>query len=288
MLTPRQIILTLALLVALIADSWGQSQRPPPNGAKTVQPPSAQAEKSNSNPAADQRGTEQMPLIVTIAPTQESAERAAAEAKRDDQKAANDKTIARFTKRLFWATVALSVVAIFQFFAFLWQGRQLQRSVTLARQEFNATHRPKIRVHAVEWKPIPPPADATENDVSNRLGASLICFNYGAATAKIIEIRGQIFTGANFALDVQRPLVKSFENVVSGEKFRADIDSGIPISTVAAGKRTGIDYHCIGWVAYWDENGLRRESGFCYRAAPFAQPRERWERTQDREYDYEY
>ena len=82
---------------------------------------------------------------------------AAADAKHEDEKTENDRRLAIFTERLFWATVALSVIALFQLFVFSWQGIQLKRTVTaakeatdLARQEFNATHRPKIRFHAAE------------------------------------------------------------------------------------------------------------------------------------------
>lgn len=182
--------------------------------------------------------------------------------------------IAGFTVALVWVSYC--------------QARLIGKSIKLARDEFNATHRPRIRVHAAEFKRIPAPASADKNDVSDRLGASLVCFNIGASTAVKIEVRGQIFAGANFALDVQRPLIKAFDNVVSGGKFRADIDSDVPISTVAASKRTGIEYHCIGWVAYWDANGLRRESGFLYRADAAAKSRECWVRILNQDYNYDY
>jgi hypothetical protein len=146
---PHHVFLWLAFLLVMIGDSWGQSQRPSPSAGKSIEPPHAQTTQPNKDPAADQRGTEQSPVVVKILPATESAGRTAAEARREDQKTANDDRIARFTERLFWATVALSVIALFQFLAFLWQGWQLQRTVTLARAEFVATHRPRLVVRFV-------------------------------------------------------------------------------------------------------------------------------------------
>jgi len=163
-----------------------------------------------------------------------------------------------------------------------------EKQFGLGRAEFNATHRPRIRIHAAAFKRVPPQTPADEADIWDRLAASLICFNVGDADAAKVEVRGQIIAGANFVLDVQRPLVRTFENVPSGGKFHAEIASDITVQTAAMGKRTGIDYHCIGWVAYWDNNGVRRESGFCYRVDMFAKPGERWDRTLNQEYEYEY
>jgi hypothetical protein len=101
-----------------------------------------------------------------------------------------------------------------------------------------------------------------------------------------IEVRGQILAGANFSVDVQRPIVKTFDEVLSGQKLRAKIKSDIPIQDVAMGKRTGIDYHCIGWIAYWDQNGLRLETGFCFRADLWDKLGERWVSAGKPEYEY--
>lgn len=280
MLKRISLFLVLALLLAAIENSFGQSQQLSPSGSEGVKPPNVQSQKSDSNPAPDQRDNEQMPLVVKVLPTPESPERSAAEAKREDQKAASDERIARFTERLFWATVALSVIAVAQFFAFLWQGWQLKRTVNLARQEFIATHRPKIKIHAVE---------VTRREVEGRsfIGASILAFNTGESVAKSVEVRGEIFMGPRFAIDVQRPLVKRFDEVLSGQKMRAEITSEWQTVMAATGKRTGIICYCLGWIAYWDENGQRRETGFCLHPE-FGADRDRWVSAEKPEHEYSY
>src|SRR3982074_3010151 len=145
----RCLVVALALIVAFASDSWGQSQKPTPPPAETTQ--TKQAAKP------DERGTGQSPFVLNILPTKESEEKAAAAAKHEDEKTENDRRLARFTELLFWATCALSVIALFQLFVFGWQGIQLKRTVStakeatnLARQEFIATHRPKIIIYGME------------------------------------------------------------------------------------------------------------------------------------------
>jgi hypothetical protein len=192
-----------------------------------------------------------------------------------------DAYVALFTALLFFSTVALWLATRGLF-------RITRDSTKLARQEFNATHRPKIKVYAAELKRVPPEIKRDETDDWDRLGADLVCFNIGESAALKIEVRGQILAGAGFAIDVQRPLAKKIDRVSSGQKFRAEIRSDIPMHDVATGKRMGTDYHCVGWIAYWDQNGLRRETGFCFRADPWDKQRERWVSAEKPEYEYDY
>jgi hypothetical protein len=192
-----------------------------------------------------------------------------------------DAYVALFTALLFVSTVALWLATRGLF-------RVTRDTVKLARQEFNATHRPKIKVHAAELKRIPPQVKQDEADELDRIAADLICFNIGESAATKVEVRGQILAGANFSIDVQRPIVKTVDEVLSGQKFRAEIKSDIPVQDVAMGKRTGIDYHCVGWIAYWDQNGLRRETGFCFRADLWDKLGERWASAKKPEYEYDY
>jgi hypothetical protein len=86
MLRPRHTILGLALLVAMLGNSWGQSQQPSPSGGKGVQPPYTQPHEPTQTPKTDQRGTEQAPVVVKILPATEGEKQAAANAKREEQK----------------------------------------------------------------------------------------------------------------------------------------------------------------------------------------------------------
>jgi hypothetical protein len=143
--------LLMALLLAMLGDSWGQSQ-PPSSRAPAAQSSQPQSTPANGNqtPHSDQRGTDKSPLIVKIQPTQESDAKTAADLKHEDEKTANDRAIALFTARLFWATVALSVIAFFQFVIFIWQGIQLRRTVGATNSSAKAAQESADALVAVE------------------------------------------------------------------------------------------------------------------------------------------
>jgi hypothetical protein len=107
MLKPRYVILGLVLLLWLIVDSWGQSQRPSPARSEQNQTQSQQQEA-----APDQRGTEQLPLIVQPLPTKKSTEITAREA-RDTQEKRN-------ADWWTWLLSLLTVAALFGQIMVLW------------------------------------------------------------------------------------------------------------------------------------------------------------------------
>jgi hypothetical protein len=195
------------------------------------------------------------------------------------EKATTD-PVAAFTAVLAVSTVGLWIATIGLYLSG-------QNQFRLARQEFIATHRPKIIVHAAELTRSPPEDKIDEENEWYLIGASLLCFNVGESIAKHVEVRGQIFAGANFGLDVQRPIVKVEEEVLNGQKLRAEIKSNYPVVDVASGKRRGVDYFCLGWIAYFDENGHRRETGFCFRAE-FGAHADLWVSAGKPEYEYDY
>jgi hypothetical protein len=198
----------------------------------------------------------------------------------NSEKETAEQAIAYYT---FWLTIVTAILAG----ATVGLGAISVYQLKLARAEFIATHRPKITIHAAELQRDLSQASGMQAE-EEFLGASLLGFNRGESVAKNVEVRGQIFSGSNFAIDVQRPIVKTFPEVLSGQKFRAEIKSDIPIATAVMGRRTGIDYYCLGWIAYWDESGLRRETGFCFRADLWGSITESWTRAGKPEYEYEY
>jgi hypothetical protein len=200
----------------------------------------------------------------------------------NSEKETAEQAIAHYT---FWLTIVTAILAG----ATVGLGAISVYQLKLARTEFIATHRPKITIHAAEMRRDVSRVAGRQGD-EYFLGASLLGFNIGESVAKNVEVRGQIFAGDDFAIDVQRPIVKTISEVPSGIKLRADIKSEIPIGDALAGRRTGVNYYCIGWVAYWDENGHRRETGFCFRADFWPPPpaSERWLRAGKPEHEYEY
>ena len=216
----------------------------------------------------------------TNSPQQSAAAEHSDHTNDDSKKETADEAIARYT---WWLTIVTAILAA----TTVGLGAISVYQLKLARAEFIATHRPKITVHTAELR-----RDLSKASGMNAeeyfLGASLLGFNVGESAAKNVEVRGQIIAGSNFAIDVQRPIVETFSDVLSGIKLRAQIKSDIPITTAVMGRRAGIDYYCLGWIAYWDENGQRRETGFCFRADLWSPPSERWVSADKPEYEYEY
>jgi hypothetical protein len=69
----RHAILGLALLLAMIGDSPGQSQEPSPSSANSGNPPQEQSSPNQQKSAIDLRGTAQFPLIIRSIKSKEEA-----------------------------------------------------------------------------------------------------------------------------------------------------------------------------------------------------------------------
>jgi hypothetical protein len=283
MLTPRCLVIALTFLAAIASDySWGQSQRKPSTREET---------KTTQQPAAsDQRGTEQSPVIVKMLPTKESEEKAAADAHREDEKTENDRRLARFTELLFWATCALSVIALFQLFVFGWQGIQLKRSVSAAKEatelgnkEFISTHRPKIIVYDLVFS-----GDLTEE---KPIPISFRYVNAGDSDAKITGFGTHIVRLAEAELPsgiefYHQEIMPPIEVPSGMHGFRLTPDTIDPENIVTLGEVMDTDrLFCIGYVLYRDGNGTRRQMGFCRQ---FDSTVARWITVKDDEYEYSY
>ena len=269
MLRPHHILLTLALLLALVGDSWARSHRPSPRSGQQSDPPQTQSAQSQNSTAPDQRGTEQSPLIVKIAPSQESSEKAAADAKREDQKTANDEQVAKFTARLVWATVALSVIAFFQLLVFGWQGIQLKRTV----QASIDGERPYIYPdHPNFARFLPSGAHAAYPTAKNvPLPIIEVMFaNVGRTSAIIKEIRGEIVldTLPEVPAFTYSPIRRRGEIIVRPDTitdpFAFEYSRNLTpdeMDKFGVGTRT---IFLFGYVKYADAFGFLHTKGFCF------------------------
>jgi hypothetical protein len=151
MLKPRHAVFGMALLLAIIGDSLAESRRHSHNH-QPVQTPSTQ---STQPPAADQRGTDQIPFSVKIVPgerTKEQAEKEERERREGDDKTTIDRRLADDTQRLanetkslaeytFWLdvfTIFLVFAAISQIGLFVWQLRLIRQSLEDAKKAADA------------------------------------------------------------------------------------------------------------------------------------------------------
>lgn len=277
----RCLVIALALLAAFASDSWGQSKQPTPPPAQTAQP--------NQATKTYERGTEQTPVIIKILPTRESEEKAAADAHHESEKAENDRRLARFTELLFWATGALSVIALFQLFVFGWQGIQLKRSVSaakdateIANREFIATHRPKIIVYGMEVK-------LAGDDKPRHVHFRYV--NAGDTDASVTFIESRILWTAKSMVPAgielhRHDTIKEPIPVPSGMNGFAITPDGVDFVTLVRSGRGGHDTaFCVGDVVYRDKNDIERRTGFCCR---YDSERERWLKVEDEDYEYAY
>jgi len=157
-----------------------------------------------------------------------------------------------------------------------------EKSIDLGRDEFNATHRPKIIVHTFEVS-----LDAG----TGYIGAIYTYVNAGESDATIKEIGGIMFMSDGLRAGIQitmKPLKKVLK---VGERTTRSIDSEILNSNVTiASMRTGRGQPsrrlmCIGCIRYADAKGVKRETGFCrtYDAVSST-----WLREQNSDYEYSY
>lgn len=285
-------------LAALLLCGDARSQEP----AQKADTPAADTTKA---PEADQRGSETVPLVVKVLPAP-AAETEAEDIKHErEEKALIDKKLAFETQRIADYTRYLAGFTLFLFFVafgqailFVWQlvlirrgandatiaAKAAQTSAELARSEFIATHRPRLRVYGFEvdgWDTHGVP-----------LSVLFRAQNVGESPARILRVEGTIFIAPRNTLPLQRAIHLGFIRdrdlpLASGERDAFEVDDG-PVLTeynataVYAGQTP---VYCIGRVTYRDDNMVEREIGFCrrFRFRPY-----QVETVSDEDYEYAY
>jgi hypothetical protein len=271
MLTARQMAIALACCLALISDS-AQSQRRPGQ-----QPVGAQSAPTTQPAASDQRGTDQVPFTVKIIPGRDAEEKANKEerehqekAKIDEKLALETQRIADYTDRLALFTFFLFCVAVVQAGLFMWQLWIMRQSlddtkkqIGLARDDFNSTHRPKIRIKHI-W---------LQNDIwqGESIIVNLTCVNNGTTEAVLSEIGIKYFVvRSDRALPIEPriPAIFNFagQQLPCGRNWETrDIDTRrILTPEENANIQQGRSHlYCVGYVSYFDAAGRMRITGFC-------------------------
>lgn len=119
----------LALLAILLGVAAAQSQQPPASAGGGRQSQQQQTQPLQHPTAPDQRGTEQMPLVVKPLPTPKTEEEAVQDARERDQKAALDRSLVKFTYYLVIIGGFQLAVFIGQLIVFGLQARRLRQTV---------------------------------------------------------------------------------------------------------------------------------------------------------------
>lgn len=109
-------------LIACVSTAAAQSKRPAPGPSELSDPPQAKSGGATSGPGADQRGTDQAPLIVKVLPAPKTEEETDRDARQEDEKSTADWWMVKLTG-------ALVGVGILQLLVFGWQGWHLRDTV---------------------------------------------------------------------------------------------------------------------------------------------------------------
>jgi hypothetical protein len=238
-------IITLLFVVVVNA----QSKQPVPSPGETGKIIQERSSSKQQPSQADQRGTEQFPLIIKkINPPKTQAE-IEDERKDREEKATNDRHLVWFTGALVVATIILAFVAI-------WQGLQLKRSVDSLCHAERAYIFVTVRRH-----PDSKPGEGIEGIKEGYNQARIIATNHGKTPATIIKIIYQL--GAFYDNQIDNGFFKMKSEVTSNvtpeiiaiksgqdRGFTADCD-------ITSQDKKNIDnsiapYTCFGRIEYRD------------------------------------
>ncbi len=262
----------IALTMMVACGAWGQSQPPFPTPTKESRPPQKTTQNKGAPTDKDQRGTEDRPLFVRVAAVPVVEVQGGPKA---EQKPADTTNKENNASTLYWGLPADTWTAVFTgalvFIGFvtgvvlIFQAVLIRRQVKLAREEFNATHRPKIIVRGfIVMKPELPDGE--------KIIFGFVAHNIGETPATIVEIRSGTTILKPGDIPVNRseiPYGETFDiTLASGEcaAFQANGGGRIPGNdsmAIYAGDRALI---CLGVVRYVDSTRrIKRETGFCRR-----------------------
>lgn len=172
----------------------------------------------------------------------------------------------------------LSTIAVAFFTGTLWTATRQQviltrESIELARKEFNASNRPKLRVRNVVMRP-PNIRDPLSQpfDPLNLIHGQFYISNTGNAAARIVEGHAEIWTHDGDRLPMDRPYEGKPGNIQSQILVEAGSsapmtmanDSFLPDQEMSVRIKTGVQrIYVMGWLEYLDASLVRRRMAFC-------------------------
>jgi hypothetical protein len=285
------------LFVLALTTGRAYSQNPIPSEAQKVSPPKQQAKHTKNPSTEDQRGTEKQPLFVKIidAPNTKAASP-------KDKKKSSDKPpfIWGMTAEEFSAisTFLLVIVGALTALVLIGQSYFLRRSVNLSRKEFNATHRPRIRIRNFSIF-LPDGQEMLWPRTNFAWGFNAV--NVGDSDANIVAIiysTSWTFNASDaireFEIAPKTYLINAIAKTGTIKKYsipqapwEASLDDSGMIHVHVS---PGTQFFVIGRILYRDSAGLERNTGFFWKVAANAQIVEGvnvFRKVEDTDYEYE-
>lgn len=252
-------------------------------------PPSV-TDAAQNQPGTNGANADKASSVVSEMGTQNSQSPEDDQAREGEEKAKLDRrlvdltgNLADYTARLFYATAALVLATLVLGILGYFQGRDLRESAKIARDEFDATHRPKIVIQHV-----------TLSDKGGRGSEhgriDFMVVNAGEAKATIKR-----FSAFGYG---------QFSDAAFMPAFRETVPHKPKDFALAPGARCLICADCqsyefewdrfvigdgrffaVGRVEYIGNDGIERVSGFC---REYLKSTGMWERVNNSEYEYAY
>jgi hypothetical protein len=285
------IVLALVAVALFVGNALAPSKSP-----AQLEPPTERSFTHGGKAVAQpqQRTNQQQDTAQHAAPSVESSERTAPDntSRAQREHMDNERQLVEFTRELAvytsklasftgWlvaATVVLGAIGV-------WTGCLTRGALKLARAEFAATFRPRIKIFSLESSRDFDRADEITHGVERRF------VNSGESDARIIEIGSKLLVKTP---PLESGIKMNIEAVdiplASGAKDKRAIFSGLfdDVKIAHRSERNGSDrLFCIGYIAYEDGRGLRRETGFC-RWRHFRGDDLAWHTDHESSYEYSY
>jgi hypothetical protein len=165
----------------------------------------------------------------------------------------------------------------------LW--RTTTQAIELAREEFIATHRPKLRVHSICLKELDTIPDFTNGSppITHQINCSIN--NIGGSSATITEI-SITFKRLNDPLPIPSYSEPVFikKSIACGESIAesCDVEAFVIDCNI---ERSLNDLYFLGYIDYLDNIRTIRRTAFCRR---YIQETKRFIKVDDEDYEYSY
>lgn len=264
-------VLVLALF-AFVSNGAISKTHPATHGGKYT-------EKANGNANADKEKAVESTFFINELPpakgSDESSYIQAKDSKEEFWESWPDWIIAIFTVVLSISTICLWLDTKRLAEDAKSQSADLKESLKLAREEFNATHRPKITVRYVKIDMKNPTAD-------HKYSIEFGIVNVGDADAKIINICSRIIEGEGPWTYGSRE-VRFDESNISTHRLRpGTLHICSTIKDFPFGTKSN-NWFVVGCIRYEDGNGIKRQTGFVrrYKASKMT-----WEKYKYEEFEY--
>jgi hypothetical protein len=256
----------------LLGNGTIQSQPPATTPLKYSTDQKTHSAATNEKTAPNPTGTDKQPFVVKSLEAEKTPERSEQDRPEREEKSANERSLIVWTMVLGVATVVLAIIAGIQVGVFWVQLKLMRVAVSdgtliakTAREEFLATHRPRIRVRRIA---LSQDTKTGDNHVSFTIA------NVGGTIAHItggmdrIEYRPKLLGLPNIQKPIRggfpigaAPLYAGAQNSYTIHDEAVMVDFQFERGIVADNRMKRL--YCYGFIVYTDNLGTIRETGFC-------------------------